>query len=110
MLEDSERMLQNEMGKSLCATLVAAVELFSVLDEIWRGLVSGGWNSQNNSGSRRRRDELESRSHEQLWLSSRKRSQMSDEADACRSDEATHCASEGPPELRAKCGSSCELA
>ena len=31
MLEDSPRMLQNEMEKSLGATLVATVELFSVL-------------------------------------------------------------------------------
>ena len=50
MLEDSPRMLQNEMEKSLGATLVAAVKLFSVL-EILRRLMNGGWNSQNNSGS-----------------------------------------------------------
>ena len=31
MLEDSPRMLQNEMEKSLGSTLVAAVELFSDL-------------------------------------------------------------------------------
>ena len=30
MLEDSPRMLQNEMEKSLGATLVAAVELFKL--------------------------------------------------------------------------------
>ena len=50
MLEDSPRMLQNEMEKSLGATLVAAVECFSFLD-ILRRLTSGGWNSQNDSGS-----------------------------------------------------------
>ena len=50
MLEDSPRMLQNEIGKSLCAILVVAVELFSALD-ILKRLMICCWNSQNDSGS-----------------------------------------------------------
>ena len=50
MLEDSPRMLQKDEEKSLGATLVAAVELFTVLDTL-RKLMSGAWNSQNDSDS-----------------------------------------------------------
>ena len=35
VLEDSPQVFQNEMYKSLGATLVAAVELFSVLEDIY---------------------------------------------------------------------------
>ena len=52
MLEDSPRMLQNEIEKNLDAPLVAAVELFFVLFRyMLRGVVSGGWDSHNDSGS-----------------------------------------------------------
>ena len=83
MLEDSLWMLQNDMEKSLGATLVAAVELFSVLD-ILRRLMSGGWNSQNDSSSGNLKATVSSLSFP--------------------------VALEGPPELRAKSGSSCNLA
>ena len=85
MLEDSPRMLQNEMKKSLGATLVAAVELFfyAILNHV-EGMVSGGWDSQNYSGS----GNLKS----------------------LESSLSYPVASEGPPELRAKSGSSCEMA
>ena len=79
MLEDSPPMLQNDIEKSLGATLVVAVELFSVLD-ILRRLMSGGWNSQNDRCS----------------------GKMKTTVSSLRYPVA--------PELRAKCGSSCELA
>ena len=72
MLEDCQRMLQNEMEKSLGATLVAAVAPFSVLD-ILRRLMSGVWNSQNDNGRGNLKTAASSLSY--------------------------HVASEGPPEL-----------
>ena len=83
MLEDSPRMLQNEIGRSLVVMLVDAADLLSVLD-ILRRLMSGGWSSQNDSGSGNLK--------------------------ALESSPSYPVASEGPPELRTASCSSCGLA
>ena len=46
MLEDTPRILQNEMEKSSCATLVMSC-FYIILNDV-KGVVTGGWNSQKN--------------------------------------------------------------
>ena len=52
MLEDSPRMLQNEIEKSLGATVVAAVEVLLVLSRFMEEVDSKVWlDSQNDRNS-----------------------------------------------------------
>ena len=84
MFEESPRMLQNEIEKGLGATLVAAVELFKlfliILKEWW------------------------------VVVGTVKMTVVAVNWNPLRAPLAILWPQKGPPELRAKSGSSCELA